>query len=205
MLLALIAGSMLSQTRATLDEAFFNRLVHARRKFGDDLTDPHRDVGYTDLGAETLGGAHGDVFYPLGSASERFVISHWEGETGGSLNFERREGAHTKLKWALPFYEYKKKHTVHGTISLSLQRMGFEISSKVRVTRQMKIDLARTSYFAGYYSHPMEGDHAYVLGPEGVIGDTTLLAESFLITSDEKALLAKLSHAKTDGKAPSLP
>jgi len=80
-----------------------------------------------------LGGAHGDALYPQGSASERYVLSFYEGQAGGKLIYERRQKGLACVEWPAPFVPNKRKSHVSGTVRRYLQSLGFEISHKAHL------------------------------------------------------------------------
>lgn len=178
-----------SASPGTTREQFFRDLAHWREQFETVLKEPSEEIGYTHVDSEMLGGAHGEGLYPVGSASERYVISLNEAGAGGMLIYEKRRGNHASVVWHLPFRPTKGTHTVVGTVGNYLQTLGFEIPRQARLTPSIQRQLSAGSYFAHYSYHPMNGGFADVIAPDGKCTQTRKSSERFSITPEEKKLL----------------
>lgn len=168
------------------DERFFEDLARWRTQFENVLVVPGDDYAYHTVGAETLGGAHGVGLYPVGSASERYMLSY---DADVTLIYQKRRGGKAVVVWRVPVVESKSKARVKGTIPTYLQRIGYRISPKARLTSAMRKQLAQVGSFATYRYHPMQGGYAAVLRPDGTESKGLESESSFAICPVEKELL----------------
>jgi hypothetical protein len=173
------------------DQKFFDRLLHWREQFETALKEPKEYVGYTHVYSELLGGAHADALYPLGSASERYVLYFGEMSSGGTLMYQKRRGKNAFVNWHLNFLPVKKKRRlVHGTVEKYLQQMGFEISKKEKITASIRRQLSVSGYFASYGFHSEMGGYAKVIQPDGGQTKEYRTSGPFSITPEERSLLS---------------
>ena len=168
----------------------YANLLHWRYQFETVLRPPSWQEGYTQVGSEMLGGAHGDALYPLGSAAERYILSFDEADSGGEVVYEKRYKGHTLVVWHLPFVPYKKKPRVQGTVRLYLRKLGFVIDGK-RSTERISRQLSASGYFASYSYHPMNGGIAYVVKPNGETTRECKSDDVFTITFEERQILER--------------
>ncbi|AIE87665.1 hypothetical protein OP10G_4297 [Fimbriimonas ginsengisoli Gsoil 348] len=138
-----------------------------------------------------LGGAHSDGLYPIGSASERFVIFLGEQNAGGTLMYQRRHGSRAKIDWHVNLVPSKRRRAVGGTIPRYLQRQGLRISPHAKLTAGQRRKLSEIGAFAAYGSHPMEGEFEWVVRPDGASTPVrrNRTNSKFLVTPEERALL----------------
>ena len=122
LLMAVLLGDI-ARSRAGIDARYVSNLVHWRAQFSTVLVEPSRDLGYSSAYCESLGGAHSMALYPLGSASERYVISVWEGGASGPLMYEKRHGSRAKVDlhafWADETYRRFKTYEPGGPYTKS--------------------------------------------------------------------------------------
>ncbi len=190
-MVCLLLGSALLVQRP-VGPAFFDDLLKWRTQFEQVLEAPDDDdLGYIDVHSEMLGGAHGDAFYPLGSAFERYVIFYGEGGSGGQLIYERRHGKKATVDWYISFKPAKHIGAVHGTIEKYLKEDGFVLAPKRHVSPGIRRQLWKSGYFASYSFHPMMGGYANVVKPDGSCMKTLRHPDVFIITPDEKNLLRR--------------
>ena len=177
------------QTKERSFDEYIEDLLRWRIQFEKVLAAP-ADYAYHTVGSETLGGAHGEAFYPVGSASERYMLS-FNGDL--ELIYQKRRGNQAVAVWRLPCLKSKSKSPVRGTIPKYLQRIGYRISPKAQLTAAMRSQLAKTGHFATYTYHHMQGGYASVVRPDGTATKANRHDDVFMITPEEKALLrAKL-------------
>jgi hypothetical protein len=181
--LALLANPHAGQDSA---ERFFADLLRWRTQFETVLVAPEEDESYHYVSSETLGGAHGEAFYPLGSAAERYMLSF---NARVTLIFQKRRGQKAVVAWSLPVVESKSKAPVKGTLPKMLQRLGYRISPKAKLTSAMRTRLAATGFFATYSYHHFSGGYASVLRPDGTEMQVHKGEDKFVITPEEKELL----------------
>jgi len=188
-MLASLALSLSLLLMPQAQERSFDRyiadLLRWRIQFEEVLDHPE-DNAYHTVGSETLGGAHGEAVYPLGSASERYMISFNVGE---ELIYQKRRGARAVVVWRVPLIKSKSKAPVQGTIPKYLQQRGFRLSPKVKLTASMRKKLAKTAHFASYAYHHFSGGFATVVKPDGQTLAEHRHDDVFMITPEEKQLL----------------
>lgn len=176
---------LMPQTQERSFDRYIKELLRWRIQFEEVLDHPE-DIAYHTVGSETLGGAHGEAVYPLGSASERYMISFNVGE---ELIYQKRRGAKAVVVWRLPLAKSKSKSPVQGTILKYLQQRGLRLSTKVKLTAAMRKQLAKTGHFASYVYHHFSGGFATVVKPDGRTLAEHRHDEAFMITPEETQLL----------------
>jgi len=186
-MLAHLALAILTSQTAT-------RLTHWREQFEAVLQDPKEYIGYIHVESEELGGAGADALYPIGSASERFILYFKEGDAGGLVEYQRRHGKIATIEWYLPFKPSKRRRTVHGAVNLYLKRLGLEIPPSTRIPASARRQLARSETFAGFRYHPEMGGCAWLLKPNGTTTEAKRSPDRFTITPEEIALLKMRNH-----------
>ena len=173
------------------NQKYFERLLHAREQFETVLKEPKKYIGYTHVNSEMLGGAHADALYPVGSASERYVLYFGEMGSGGTLIYQRRRGKYAFVSWHLEFVPVGKgSHLVRGTVPQYLRRLGFALSRKQTVPAAIRKQLSFYGSFASYGFHPEMGGYAKVIKANGSQTKEYRTSGPFSITSEEKSLLA---------------
>lgn len=185
-MLAVFTLLLASQT-PTYDEAFAQRLLKWREQFESVLVDPDRDLGYITLYCETLGPCHSMAYYPIGSASERFMISY-----NGDKSFvihEQRRGAKAYVDWYVPILNKKSKAKPVGTIAKILKGRGWSISPRAKMTSKVRKALRADYTFAGFFYHPMEGGMASIVTPDGKSMETHKAEGMYSIIPEEIELL----------------
>jgi hypothetical protein len=190
-LTAFLVGFSMSGWQGPVRPRFFDDLLHWRQQFESALKAP-ADIGYTHVYTELLGGAHGDAFYPIGSAGERYMVSFNEGDSG-DLIYEKRIRGTPIVVWHVRLVPSKKKTAVHGTMLLYLKTMDLAISSRSKLTTAARKQLSKVGYFAGYSYHPEMGGYAWVVKPDGSRLPTTRHRDMYTITAQERKLLTSKS------------
>lgn len=166
-------------------DRFYADLLRWRAQFDRVLVAPDDSV-FQRLGAEALGGARGEAFYPLGSASERFMVSY---KSKVTLIYQRRKGTKAVVVWQLPVVQSKSEDPVVGTIPNFLLREGLRISPSAKLTPAIQKKLTETGTFATYSYHSFHGGFATVLRPDGTETEVRHSESKFVITPEEKELL----------------
>ncbi|MEZ0325611.1 MAG: hypothetical protein ACAH95_06875 [Fimbriimonas sp.] len=185
------AVALLMSPAQVRDQEFFNELSHWREKFESVLQRPAKNLGYVTVWSETLGPAHSEALYPIGPASERFVISYTGGEAdeAGVLMYQRRRGNHTFVDWHVPLLDSKRGSRGSGTIRAFLQKERFRISPRARLTSAMSRQLASKRSYASYIYHPEMEGYACLVKPNGSRTGYERSHLKFAITSHERAMI----------------
>jgi hypothetical protein len=190
MVTACLAVLVLTGPQKSTRPGFFDDLAHWRKQFESVLKGTGTLIGYTQVSSELLGGAHGDGLYPIGSASERYMISVNEDDTG-ALIYEKRHKGSASIVWHVNLVPAKNHAAAAGTLLIYLQKLGLAISSRSKLTEGARRQLAQSGYFAAYSYHPELGGQAWVVKPDGSSSPTIDTHAKFSITPEEKRLLTQ--------------
>lgn len=194
---AVLALAAITRQSPPPDQAYFDRLSHWRGQFEQVLKGvPPGPIGYGYLNSETLGGAHGEALYPIGSASERFLIFFEERDAGGNLLFQKRRGNAAVQLWDVPIVPLKGHPSTRGTVRKYLASRGLMLSPKKRLTADMRRLISQDAAFARYMWHPFSGPFNAVLRPDGTLTKIETDGDRCSITEAEKKLLRKRTAAR---------
>jgi hypothetical protein len=174
---------------------FIERLAYWRLEFEDALKDPVPFVYPYAAEAMLNSPPWGEGLYPIGSASERFLVSYEE--KGVKLLYERRHGKIATVDWRIPLVESKSLKPAQGTIENYLAQAGYAISPKAHLTARMRRQLSQRGYFAYYYYAMLGGMTYAVVRPDGsksaaeaTQGDPFAKhSRTFPVTAEEQKLL----------------
>lgn len=173
------------------DLAAFDKLLRDRSAFDSKVQDTDEFIGYTTVHSEMLGGAHSEALFPIGSASERYIVSYDEARHGGTLMYQKLHGKAAIVEWHVRFVPVEKKTAVKGTIRRFLMSDKYAISSKARLTAAIRKQLDSEGPYAGYSYHPMMGGYAWVTHPDGTSTEAVQHGDMYTITVDEIELLLR--------------